>query len=206
MSLALSGQIGKAVTFERRRSGHVAVEYHQPTGTPTAGQTSIRDLFRYINLLHRSLTFEQKASYLQQASIQNTTTIAIFTKLNVPALRSQTSLLNLHFTALPLNAPGPASFTATPGVGQIFCSVGYPQIPPGWVAANVRAWAIPDADPYTATQVRFRGGSNAYPATNFSITGLTAGVLYIVGAAIQWTHPTRGKITSGYINRSATPT
>lgn len=189
LSMRAAGQIGTSQVYATWRGVPYVRQYVVPSNPRTTAQLQVRSPFRWLQDAYRSIPGALAAVY--EAYTEGRPMIARngWTRVNLPALNAQTDIMNITYSPGARGGPAPASITVTPGSGSLQVNISTAALPTGWTIAAAHVVALEMQDPQSDFIGPWRYGSA--PAAPYSVTlsSLGSGVVYIVGAWIEYIRP-----------------
>jgi len=206
LSFGASGSLAKTLVYSKWKGRPYVRRHVIPANPKTVGQVLTRNVFK------ASGDFWKTAPTLFQAPWDSFATGQVLTGRNamtaryVSTLRSQSDLLLMPFSPGSKGGLAPLSMIITPGSTQLSVAVTEPAIPTGWTLTSVIAATLKDDDPATVADFTITAGEDVATPFVVVLTGLTASVLYIVGAWTKWAKPDGTVAYGPSILGSDTPT
>ena len=205
LSLGASGTIAKTLTFARWK-GRAYVKHHVAGEDPrTPAQALARDTFKTGDALWVPAPALFKAPWDRFAAGQvksgYNAWLGRFVRDNI----GRTDLLNLTFSPGAAGGLATSAITLTAGVSSITVDFTNPAPPIGWTLESAIAAAIRDGDPATTTLLEVTAGEDAVAQAQVVLSGLTGGVLYVVGAWLRWRKPDGSIAYAPSLTGTATP-
>jgi len=209
LSMRASGTIGKNIVFGAWRGVPYARQHVIPSNPQSAGQTSTRNTFKWLNDLYRHLGGQGIQPWDAAAAGRPFTGRNALIKSNLPQLRAAASLALLVGSPGVKGGPALDSFTPNTGAasGDIDFDFTIPELPAGWALNKVAGFAVIEQDPHDLGPVGYDEGSyvganpqtftlpDLIPATDYACVGWA---VYVAdGGAIAYSPSVTAIVTSG---------
>ncbi len=206
LSFGASGTIAKTLTYATWRGIDYVRERVTPQNPKTAGQTTTRSLFAWLNEIWKLSPTLSQAPWTSYAAGRKFVNRNAFLGQNIVAMRGDVALTNMVFSPGSKGGLAPDAVAAASGVALITVTITAPAPPTGWTLQAVIAACIKDQDPQTESLfITVAGEDIAAPLDTVVLTGLDT-VLYQVGGWTRWLKPD-GVIAYGpSLLATATPT
>lgn len=206
LSFGASGALAKTLVYSTWKGRPYARRHVIPANPKTVAQTLTRDVFASANSIWKIAPTLFIENWNRFATGQVLTGRNAFISRFVRDNRSESDLLSMTFCPGAKGGLAPLTLVITPGSTQLSCVVTAPTPPDGWTLTSIIAAAIRDQDPASGTLYEITAGEDVSSPFDVVLTGLTASVLYAVGAWTKWAKPD-GSIAYGpSIQDSDTPT
>lgn len=186
LSFSAAGQIAKTQVYAAWKGRPYVRRYVVPSNPQSAGQTLTRNTFAWLNNVWKYMDADAQAAWTLYGSNNRFTNRNGWLKQNVSPLRAETDLLNIVMSPSVNGGPIAAGLAITPGSNQLTVDITAPTLPEGWTINKAQVLAIRDQDPQTETLYTSTYGEDATSTYQVVLTGLTASVLYVVGAWFQY--------------------
>lgn len=181
-----SGQIGQALVFGNWRGVGYARRYVQPANPRSAEQTKTRNVFTFMEQSWKQAPLALRSTWDTYAKGRPFVGRNAWVGQNVKALRGKADLADIVISPGANGGVRPTSISVTAGSGEATVAVTLPPLPTGWSFVKAYAVAIPDLDPNNAFSGDLFSGNDDTSPPSITITGLTAGQPYRVGAWLEY--------------------
>lgn len=206
LSFGASGTLAKTMVYSKWKGRPYVRRHVIPANPKTVAQTLTRDTFGSANAIWKISPAIFQEPWDRFATGQVLTGRNAMISRFVTINRGLSDLLLMAFSPGAKGGLAPLTLVITPGSQQLSCVVTAPTPPSGWTLTAIQAAAIRDQDPATGTLYEITAGEDVSTPYDVVLTGLTASVLYAVGAWTKWAKPD-GSIAYGpSILDSDTPT
>lgn len=204
--LEAKGTIADAITFASWKGVGYARQRVVPTNPRSVAQTSVRNVFAWINDLWRYLPASVTAVWDAVAKGRPETARNALLRYNVPALSEAEDLDDLILSPGTGNAPPLDGLTASTGsqTGSINVTATAPVLPDSWTMEGVIWVAIKQQDPHNEFDPSVGVATDDSSPYSATITGLEAGEQYLVTAIGKYTNARGTTVYGPAINTSAT--
>lgn len=184
------GTIGKSVVFATWRGVRYARRHVIPANPRTTAQTSVRNVFKFLNDLYKFMPAQAQEPWVSYAQGQTYTDRNGFIKVNLPVLRNAADLSGLIGSPGTNAAPPPTDLILTVDTtnNQITAEL-QGNAPPGWTIEKATFMLIQDQDPHNdlASQPQvLEATTSPYQVT---FTGLQDLTTYTVTAWFKFIKP-----------------
>ena len=201
-----SGQIGEALVFGNWRGIGYARRYVKPSNPRSVEQQKTRNVFTYLEDSWKNAPATLRAPWELYAKGRPFVGRNAWVGQNIRAIRGASDLSAIVISPSANGGVRPESITVSAGAGSITVDVTLPPMPTGWTLDNAHAVALEDQDPQqTFAGDVFAGSDNGSPPS-ITITGLTTGTAYRVGAFLEFTKADGKKAYGASVLDVATPT
>lgn len=206
LSFGASGTLAKTLVYSKWKGRPYVRRHVIPANPKTVAQTLTRDTFKTANGIWKISPAIFQEPWDRFATGQVLTGRNAFISRFVSINRGLSDLLSMAFSPGAKGGLAPLTLVITPGSTQLSCVVTAPTPPSGWTLTAVQVATIRDQDPATGLLYEITAGEDLVTPYDVILTGLTASVLYAVGAWTKWAKPD-GSIAYGpSILDSDTPT
>lgn len=206
ISIGGKGQIGKSLIFSDWRGVKYAKQYVVPANPQTAEQSKTRDVFSYSSDFWRMATADAKKPWTEYAKNRPFTDRNSIIGKNVLSLRGKANNNDLVISPGVRSGPVLVSISAVTGAaaGQINVTATEGTTPTGWTLDRVVWVLVKQQDPTVALIGQVFSSVDTATPFSATVSGLTAGAVYVVGAFPEYTTDTGRYAAGASINTTAT--
>jgi hypothetical protein len=201
-----SGTLAKAIVFSKWKGRPYARRHVIPANPQSTAQTLTRDVFSTATAIWKIAPTLFIEAWDRFATGQVLTGRNGFTGRFVSVLRAASDLTTMVFSPGAKGGLPPLTTAVVAGSTQLEVTVTVPAPPSGWTLTSVICAVIRDGAPATTTLYEVTAGEDVSSPYVVTLTGLTASVLYIVGAWTKWAKPDGSVAYGPSILDSGTPT
>jgi len=206
LSFGGSGSLAKTIVYSKWKGIPYARQHVIPANPQSTAQTLTRDIFANASALWKGAPALFIAPWDAFAAGQPLTGRNAFQGRFVATLRGDTDLDDMIFSPGAKGGLAPLSIVVTPGATQLSVAITMPATPTGWTLTSGIAAALVDAAPEAITALTITANEDVSDPYTAVLTGLTASVLYQVGAWVKWAKPDGSVAYGPSINATGTPT
>ena len=206
LSFGASGSVAQTIVYSKWKGRPYVRRYVIPSNPKTVAQTLTRDVFAASNSYWKGAPSLFISAWDLFATGQVLTGRNAFTGRYVSILRPQANSLLFPFSPGAKGGLAALSMVITPGSTQLSVDVTVPATPTGWTLTSAIVATLKDDDPAAPAEFTITAGEDVTDPFTVLLTGLTASVLYVVGAWLKWAKPDGSVAYGPSINDSGTPT
>lgn len=206
LSLGASGSLAETLVYSSWKGRPYVRRHVIPANPQTTAQTLTRNVFRNANDFWKLSPADFQAAWDLFATGQVLTGRNAFVGQYTSLTRGEVDLDLFPWSPGAKGGLPPDSVVVTPGSTQLSVAVTAPTPPTGWTVVRALAGALLDQDPATGTAFTMQVGEDVSDPYTIVLTGLTASVLYQVGAWIEYTKPDGSTAYGPALNDTGTPT
>jgi hypothetical protein len=181
--------LGKTIVYSSWKGISYARRWVQPANPKTAAQTDTRNTFKWLMAVWTYMPALVQESWNAYAEGQPMTGRNALAKFNVAQLKNDADLTDFLFAPSAKSGPIDGGVVVTPGAGQLSIAITAPTLPVGWTIVAGRAAVVRQQDPQTGVLYTVTAGEDLTAAYAVVLTGLTAAVVYRVGAWFKYQKP-----------------
>lgn len=206
LSFGASGSLAKTMVFSTWKGRPYARRHVIPANPQTVAQQLTRNTFKTGNAMWKIAPALFQAPWDRFATGQVLTGRNAMVSRFVSTNRGETDLLSMVFSPGAKGGLAPLTLVITPGSQQLSCVITAPTPPSGWTLTSCIAAAVRDGVPDTTVLYEITAAEDVSTPYDCILTGLTASVLYVVGAWTKWAKPDGSVAYGPSIHDSDTPT
>lgn len=206
LSFGASGQLANTMVFSSWKGRPYTRRYVIPSNPNSSGQQLTRNTFTWVNGFWKNAPALARLPWTAYATGRPLTDRNAFVGLNTAALRSEVDLAEMIFSPGARGGVAPAAVSAAVGDTQTVVTMTAPSLPTGWTISRGIAIAVPDQDPQTEADFSIFAAEDATDPYAPTITGLTNGTLYQVGAFFEFNRPDGSLAYGTALKDTVTPT
>lgn len=204
LSFSATGTIAKTAVYASWRGRQYVRRWVNPHNPRTSFQTATRDVFSWLSNAWKEMPTDLQAVYTAAAKGRPLTDRNVWVKTNLPLLRGSSSLNPMIFSPSAGGGLAPTGITVTPGVGTLSVDAPAPTLPAGWTLNTYSVAALKDGSPSPTTPIEWHYVTGM-PSPQ-TLTGLTGGQLYILGAWYSFVKPDLSVAYGVSLTATGTPT
>lgn len=205
LSFGATGSLAKTLVASKWKGRPYMRRHVVPANPQTTAQTTTRTTFSNASEIWKQMGSIGVAPWDRFAQGQVLTGRNAFMGRWVETNRGQADLAAAVFSPGAKGGLPPVTLALTAGSTQITVDTTNPSAPTGWTLTAMQCIAIRDQDPETGVLFTTTEGEDAVTFNQVVLSGLTASVLYQVGAWLKWTKPDGSIAYSPSSLDSATP-
>lgn len=206
LSFDAGGQIAKTQVYSRWKGRSYVRRYVVPANPNSSAQQAVRGAFSWLMKAWKFWPGSSAAAWTLYGDNLRITDRNAFAKLNVTAIRGETTLDNLILSPSAGSGLIAAGMTLTPGDDSVTVALTAPALPVGWTITAAWAMAIPTQNPATTENFAIVSGTDAVTPYEIVLTAMESATEYLVGGWFEYTKTNGLKAYGQALQDTATTT